>query len=105
LDARTVGGPGVGDRAGGQRLDGVVGEDEPEPGLIGPVVVDLELQGVVELALDRFGRLGDVDAGEDRHGVEQFDVPPRLHVGGGSELDELSGLLGAFGFEGVEAAA
>jgi hypothetical protein len=64
----------VGDGAtrggGGQRVGGVVGEDEPEAGLVGAVVVDLELKGVVELALDRLGRLSDGDIVEDGQAVE-----------------------------------
>src|SRR5205814_7592270 len=48
-----------------ERVDGVVGEGEAVAGMVGAVVVDLELQGVVELALDAFGCLGDVDAGQD----------------------------------------
>ena len=63
----TVGGwPGGGAAGGGgQRVEGVIGEDEAEPGLVGAVVVDLELQRVVQLALGAFGRLGDVDVFED----------------------------------------
>jgi hypothetical protein len=49
----------------GECVDGVVGEGEAEAGVVGTVVVDLELEGVVELALEAFGRLGDVDSGED----------------------------------------
>jgi hypothetical protein len=48
------------------RLDGVVGEDQAEAGVVGPLVVDLELEGVVQLALDLLGRLGDGDLAEDR---------------------------------------
>jgi hypothetical protein len=50
----------------GYRFDVVVGEDDAESGLVGPVVVDLELEGVVQLALDALGRLGDVDVLQDR---------------------------------------
>src|SRR3989440_1700840 len=39
----------------GEGFDGVVGEGEVEAGLVGALVVDLELQGVVELALETFG--------------------------------------------------
>ncbi len=65
-------------RCGGQGFDGVVGEDEPEAGAVGALEVDLELEGVIQLALDAFGRLGDVDAFQDRKRVEQADVLCRL---------------------------
>jgi len=35
----------------GECFEGIVGEGEVEAGLVGPVVVDLELQGVARLAM------------------------------------------------------
>jgi hypothetical protein len=53
-------------RGPGECVDGVVGEGEAEAGVVGAVVVDLKLEGLVELALEALGRLGDVDALENR---------------------------------------
>lgn len=95
---------GTGGRQG-ERVDGVVGEGEAEARLVGAVIVDLELESVVELALETLRRVGDVHAGEDGQGVEQVEVWFGLAGQGFLQFCELASLVVAFGFEGVEAAA
>ncbi len=69
-------------------------------------MVDGELQGVVELALDPFGRFGDVDVFEDRERVEQTDLLLLLGRDGlGLQVVEFGDLVGAVGFESFEATA
>jgi hypothetical protein len=67
----------------GEGLGGGVGENEAEASLIGAVIVDLELKGVVELALEMLRCHGDLDVFQDRQGVEQVDVLARLRRDGG----------------------
>jgi hypothetical protein len=86
-------------------VDGVVAEDEAEAGLVGSDIVDGELERVVELAPQRFWRVGDVHGLQDREGVEEIDGLLGHDRGGRFQIVQLSELAGAVGFEGVEAAA
>ena len=95
----------AGASAGCQCVDGVVGEDEAEAGLVGSVVVDGELEGVVELALQRFWGAGDVHGLQDRECVQEIEGLLGLDHGCRLQVVQLCELGGAVGFEGVEAAA